>query len=102
MMMTLHATLILKHHKATKGQVNGAMYLWRDQDPYMGTVWKDPAARSNLVERKLQRGHSKVSVSCAICWLVPWPRWQISCSQPSVSKEHTHTVVITDTHQVTA
>ena len=42
MMMTLHATLILKHHKATKGQVNGAMYLWRDQDPYMGTVWKDP------------------------------------------------------------
>ena len=43
-LMTLHVTLILKHHKATKDQVNGAMYLWRDQDPHMGTVRKDPAA----------------------------------------------------------
>ena len=87
-LMTLHVTLILKHHKATKCKVNGAMHLWRDQDPYMGTVRKDPAARSNLVERKSQRGYSKVSLSCAICWLVPW----LSCSQHSVSREHRHSM----------
>ena len=96
--MTLLVTLILKKHKATRCQVNGAMYLWHDQNPYMGTVRKDAAARNHFVERKSERAHSKVSLSCAICWLVPWPRWQILCSPHSLIREHRPTHTYTHTH----